>query len=59
MRQDAWATFYRWEWFRRAQWIGGFRKAKRKGCEPFARALEGRRLVLGSSCGLGLNAATK
>ena len=51
---DPWATFYRWEWFRRQQWLPDFREAKRKSCEAFARALEGCDLVLDCSCGFGL-----
>jgi len=51
-------VFYRWEWFRRAQWQKRFRKRKRASAGGFVALVKEREcdkeMVLDCSCGLGL-----
>ena len=51
-------VFYRWEWFRRVQWRGTFRRKKRHSSGAFVELVRERGLrdepVLDCSCGLGL-----
>jgi SAM-dependent methyltransferase len=56
-----WETFYRWEWFSRDRWRGGFREAKRGkfggscACvKELADEFGASARVLDASCGLGL-----
>ncbi|MCP4645567.1 MAG: class I SAM-dependent methyltransferase, partial [bacterium] len=51
-------VFYRWQWFSRDRWRGGFREGKRHSSLGFADLLKERGMaeepVLDCSCGLGL-----
>jgi SAM-dependent methyltransferase len=53
-----WNTFYRWEWFRRDQWLASYPSLSQRGrawLASFARALGDThgKIVLDCSCGLG------
>jgi len=60
MIRSDWETFYRWDWFHREQWRGGFRDRKRGEHGGSCRAVKemlgemGGELALDCSCGLGL-----